>query len=475
MVGILKVNGTKIVDAHGKHIILKGAASGGHLNMENFITGYAGRETEHKEALLKVLGQEKFDFFFNKFYEYFWTDEDAKFFSTLGLNCLRVPFNYKHFIDDSEPTKIKQQGFRLLDAVVDSCARHGIYTILDLHTAPGGQSQGWHCDSGIHKALFWQFSQLQDTIINLWKELAKHYKTNEWVAGYNPLNEPADSNGHRLTAFYSKIEQAIRSEDPNHILFLDGNTYSIDFDDFPEKPYPNSVYSIHDYALYGFPGRTERYTGSPEQKDKLKSQYESKIEVMKKLNIPTWNGEFGPVYASHVRGDQDVEETNNARINVLKDQLAIYKTGDPSGDGSPISWSIWLYKDIGYQGLTFVNPDTKWFKVLGPWLKKKQALGLDKWGRDADPEVEKIYEPVVEHFKSVIPQQFQKVLYPHHYNTATYIDLVVRDMLLSQYLTYEFAEYFRGMSFQDLDDMAASFKFENCLKRDLLNHYLSQY
>lgn len=475
MVGILRTKGTKIVDENGNHIILKGAATGGHLNMENFITGYPGRETEHKEALLKVLGRDKFDFFFDKFYEYFWTDEDAKFFSSLGLNCLRVPFNYKHFIDDHEPTKIKPQGFKLLDAVVNSCAKYGIYTILDLHTVPGGQNQGWHCDSGIHKALFWEFAQFQDTILYLWKELANHYKDNEWVAGYNPLNEPADSKGIRLTDFYTKVEKAIRSVDPDHILFLDGNTYSVDFDDFPEKPYPNSVYSIHDYSLFGFPGRVGTYIGSKEQKDKLKTQYEGKIQLMKKLDIPTWNGEFGPVYASHVRGDKDVEETNKARYAVLRDQLAIYKSGNPSGDETPISWSIWLYKDIGYQGLTFVNPETKWFKVLGPWLKKKQALGLDKWGRDADPEVNKIYEPVADHFKSVVPEKFHTVLYPHKYSSSTYIDLVVRDMLLSQYLTYEFAEYFRDMSYEELDEMAASFKLENCLKRDLLNRYLSEY
>jgi aryl-phospho-beta-D-glucosidase BglC (GH1 family) len=475
MVGILRTKGTKIVDANGTPVILKGAASGGHLNMENFITGYPGRETEHKEALLKAMGQEKFDFFFEKFYDYFWTDEDAKFFAQLNLNCLRVPFNYKHFIDDANPTVIKQEGFKRLDRVVDSCAKYGIYTILDLHAAPGSQNQGWHSDGGIHKAAFWEFDQLQTTIVHLWKALAQHYKGNEWIAGYNPLNEPADSKGWRLTNFYNRIEHDIREVDPDHILFLDGNTYSVDFSDFPEKPYPNCVYSIHDYTLYGFPGRSEIYISSAEQKKKLKDQYEGKITEMAKHNIPTWNGEFGPVYASEVRGDVDIENTNNRRYAVLRDQLEIYKHGDPSGDGSPISWSIWLYKDIGYQGLTYVSPKSKWFQILKPWLDKKKALGLDKWGRDADPAVEKVYEPIRKHFDEVVPEKFQHALYPHQYSMSTYIDLVVRDMLLSQYLTYEFAEYFKDLSFEELDEMASSFKFENVEKRDSLNKYLSSY
>ncbi len=34
--------------------------------MENFITGYPGHEHEMRAAMLKVLGQEKYDFFFDK-------------------------------------------------------------------------------------------------------------------------------------------------------------------------------------------------------------------------------------------------------------------------------------------------------------------------------------------------------------------------------------------------------------------------
>lgn len=35
------------------------AATGGHMNMENFITGFPGHEHEVRRALLEVLGQEK--------------------------------------------------------------------------------------------------------------------------------------------------------------------------------------------------------------------------------------------------------------------------------------------------------------------------------------------------------------------------------------------------------------------------------
>ena len=36
------------------------------VNMENFITGYPGHEHQVRAALNKVLGEEKYEFFFDK-------------------------------------------------------------------------------------------------------------------------------------------------------------------------------------------------------------------------------------------------------------------------------------------------------------------------------------------------------------------------------------------------------------------------
>lgn len=148
---MLRVDGSSIVDANGNAIILKGSALGGQLNMENFITGYSGHEHEHRAAMAEVLGKEKAQYFFDRFLHHFFTDADAAFFASLGLNCIRVPFNYRHFIDDNEPSVIKQSGFDLLDNIVSICQRHGLYAILDLHAVPGGQNQDWHSDSGVGK------------------------------------------------------------------------------------------------------------------------------------------------------------------------------------------------------------------------------------------------------------------------------------------------------------------------------------
>jgi len=52
------------------------------------------------------------------------TARDAEYFASLGLNCLRLPFNYRHFEDDMNPRVLKESGFKHLDRVVDLCAKH---------------------------------------------------------------------------------------------------------------------------------------------------------------------------------------------------------------------------------------------------------------------------------------------------------------------------------------------------------------
>jgi hypothetical protein len=94
-------------------------ALGGWMLMENFMNGFPGREHQIRSALLKVLGREKYDFFFDRFLEYFFTEKDAAFLSSIGFNCLRLSFNYRHFEDDMKPFEIKEEGFKHVDRVID--------------------------------------------------------------------------------------------------------------------------------------------------------------------------------------------------------------------------------------------------------------------------------------------------------------------------------------------------------------------
>lgn len=168
------------------------------------------------------------------------------------------------------------------------------------------------------------------------------------------------------------------------------------------------------------------------------------------------------MYASP--NEENHEKINQQRYNLLGKQLSIYKKDQ-------IHWSIWLYKDIGFQGMVYTNPDSAYMRLLKPFLDKKKRIGLDPWGRD-DTHVKHIWEPVIQHMKDEIPERIRNKRYPHHWGMEKHVSRVVRDMLMSELLTYEYASYFEGKTFEELDELAASFKIENCMRRDGLNKIL---
>jgi len=115
----LQTRGSDIVDATGNAIRLKGVNIGGWLNMENFITGYAANETMMRSEMRRVLGDAGYELFFERLLSAFYADADAAFLADSGLNCVRIPVNYRHLEDDMNPRVIKQEGWRHLDRVVD--------------------------------------------------------------------------------------------------------------------------------------------------------------------------------------------------------------------------------------------------------------------------------------------------------------------------------------------------------------------
>ena len=62
-----------------------------------------------------------------QFIDYFFTNSDAKFLKSLGLNCVRIPMNHRHFMDDLNPSVLKKDGFRLVDRIMEACAAEGIW------------------------------------------------------------------------------------------------------------------------------------------------------------------------------------------------------------------------------------------------------------------------------------------------------------------------------------------------------------
>ena len=80
----LKVNQDQIQNPRRGSHFLHGVGLGGWMNMENFITGFPANENAFRQVVYRALGKEKADFFFDRYLEYFFTDEDARLYPFLG-------------------------------------------------------------------------------------------------------------------------------------------------------------------------------------------------------------------------------------------------------------------------------------------------------------------------------------------------------------------------------------------------------
>ena len=449
----LKVSGDRIVNQKGDTVCLRGFGLGGMLHMENFIDGYPYNEESMREGLLEVLGEDKYNLFFDTFYKNYFTEADAEYIHSLGLNLVRIPINYHRFEDDMNPGVIKEDAFEHLDRVIELCAKYQIYTIIDLHALPGFQNQHWHSDNPTNKALFWRHKDFQDRALHLWEVIAKRYKNQPWIAGYDLINEPADPSGKKVFPYYKRLRDAIRKVDPNHILFLEGDRYAKDFSSFTEV-WNNVVYTNHDYAGPGFGGDYPGYNrGRYVNKDSLEQDFVKKSTFMLSHHVPIWVGEFGPVYT-------DDPEQDKTRYQVLKDQLAYY-------DKYHASWCIWLYKDMGLQAIMHQKDDTPYMKLVSAFLARKDSLGADAWG-SSDKNIRQVMDPIEELFEKEFPDYE-----PYPSGQKREIRQVVRHMLISEALVPEYCNLFKSKTDEELTALAESFRFDNYIKRKRLEEILS--
>jgi endoglucanase len=163
-------------------------------------------------------------------------------------------------------------------------------------------------------------------------------------------------------------------------------------------------------------------------------------------------GEFGPIYT----GDERVDAM---RRRLLDDQLDIYR-----GDGA--SWSIWLYKDIGRQGLVTVSPDSAYLTRFGDFVAKKNRLGADQWGSDGYGPIE-----VTKPFQDMMAREFPG-FDPYPWGRFDFVRTLILNITVAQPLAYEYAELFRDLDDADLITLADSFALANCDVRTTLAEQL---
>jgi aryl-phospho-beta-D-glucosidase BglC (GH1 family) len=482
----LGTRGGAIVDAQGHKVRLRGTCAGGWMNMEDFINGHTGAEHMLRAQMADTLGAAKATFFFDRLLTHFFNEDDVIFLRQIGANVVRLPLNYRHFEDDEAPYKYKEAGFARLDQVLRWCEKHGLYVILDMHSAQGWQNVHWHSDNASRISLLWHDVASQDRFVALWKEFARRYRDASVVAGYDILNEPCSNNArgdfawniqanyrpnwNAINALYRRTVTEIRKIDARHIIFLEGDNYSKLFSGFEAPFAEHLVYTTHNYSPAGFgpgayPGnvRNRSAGGAAEFYDAARQEKEFLDQegtiFARRHNVPLWVGEFGSVY-------NGPHEEIPDRLRSMNDQIGTF-------DRNGAQWTTWTYKDVGVMGITTLDPASPYLQHIAEFQKKKLQLGTDDWMswlpttavKDATAQLaNQIYDVVGD---TRFPPQLNAKCMAQS-TLAFYTSLLMQP---------SYAGLFNGMSETDIDHMLSSFSVKQCIPNkgliDILSHYMA--
>jgi hypothetical protein len=340
--GFLKASGKQIVNEKGENVLLWGIGLGGWMLQEPYmfqLTEAAGTQTEIKSKIIELIGQKNCEEFYTRFLNNMITEKDVDALKSWGFNSIRLPMHYNLFTLPSDKETVKGQntwletGFKLTDNLLSWCKKNKIYLILDLHAAPGGQGNDRPiADVDTLKPNLWMSEGNQEKTVALWKKLAERYKNEEWIGGYDLINETnykLDGN-EPLKKLFSEITSEIRRVDRKHIIFIEGNQFANDYTGLTPPWDNNMVYSFHKYWNPPTVETIQKY-----------------LDMREKYNVPFWMGESGENTNDWFKATVNLLETNN------------------------IGWSWWTIKKIGSEsGLMTISTPAGYQKIVDYWAGK---------------------------------------------------------------------------------------------------------
>jgi endoglucanase len=311
--GFISTRGKEIIGPDKKPFLIRGTNLGNWLVPEGYMFKFKSVNSPRliNEAFLELFGPEETKTFWEKFQDTYITAADIHFLKASGMNSIRIPFNYRLFTNENYCGQNNpNRGFELLDKVIGWCKKEGIYVILDMHCAPGGQT-GDNIDDGYGYPFLFKSKAMQQLTADIWKRIAAHYKNETAVMGYDLLNEPIatyfnkDEFNPHLEPVFKQITAAIRTVDKNHILFLGGAQWDSNFSVFGPPFDSKLVYTFHKYWT-----------------DPVQKAIQDYVDFRDKYNVPVYCGETGENKDEWVKDFRELLEKNN------------------------IGWTYWPYKKL---------------------------------------------------------------------------------------------------------------------------------
>jgi hypothetical protein len=145
---------------------------------------------------------------------------------------------------------------RRLDAALPLCEKYGVRVVLDLHSPFGGAptSSGY---VGTDTGLFTNRAA-QDQFVADWERMARRYRDNPVIWGYDLANEPVEDEVAEgcddWQALATRAARAVRAADARHAIIVEPTPWGgpEGLENLEPLPVPGVVYSVHMYLPHQF-------------------------------------------------------------------------------------------------------------------------------------------------------------------------------------------------------------------------------
>ncbi|MFI5337921.1 MAG: glycoside hydrolase family 5 protein, partial [Opitutales bacterium] len=339
----VQVRGRDFIAPSGEILHLRGTNFGNWLLPEGYMWGFQNASSPRliENVVAELLGDVSAAEFWRTWRDNYVTRDDVRFLRAAGFNSVRIPLNWRLFVSEDAPFRMAGPGWALLDRVIGWCREEGLYVIIDLHGAPGGQT-GANIDDSRGRPLLFDDPDAQKLTLDLWQALAARYRDETGVLGYDLLNEPVADYHDRarynplLAAFYRRLVPAVRAVDPHHIVFLGGAQWDTQFEVLGPPFAPNLAYTFHLYEDQPVEASISRY-----------------LAWREKTGVPMWLGEAG--------------ENTDGWIEQFRTLL----------ESHDIGWCFWTYKKIGAAKGVATAPAPAGWRTIVAYADKARGADFD--------------------------------------------------------------------------------------------------